>query len=262
MKALIYFDKKYLKPVGGPTGYLYNLQQELANQNIEYVEFLNIEETKLKRIFKKLPKKVQKFYQSVKRYKNRNKILKDILDCKERKSTIDISKYDIIHFHSSKSMYMIKDSLENYNGKVLFTTHTPKASFKEIIEDDTFPKEYLKHKKEYDRLEIMDEYAFNRADYIIFPCEDAEEPYFNTWKNYKEVKKKNKDKYLYIPTGIIPTERLDNSSEIRRKYNIPQDAFLISYIGRHNSIKGYDKLKEIGEKILSEDNNIYFIIAG
>ncbi len=262
MKALIYFDKKLLKPIGGSTGYLYNLQQELINQNIKYVEFLSIEETKLKRIFRKLPKKVQKFYHNIKRYKNRNKILKDILDKQERKSIIDISKYDIVHFHLAKDMYMVKDSLENYKGKIIFTSHSPKVSYKEIIEDDTSPKEYLKYKKQYDRLEIIDEYAFNRADYIIFPCEEAEEPYFNTWKNYKEVKEKNKEKYLYLPTGIIPIEQDDNSNEIRKKYNIPNNAFVISYVGRHNEVKGYDKLKEIGKKVLEESNNIYFLIAG
>ena len=37
--------------------------------------------------------------------------------------------------------------------------------------------------------------------------------------------------------------------EVLEKYNIPQDAFVISYVGRHNSVKGYDKLKEIGKKI-------------
>lgn len=262
MKELIFFDKKFLKPVGGPAGYLYNLQQELINENIEYIEFLDVKESKLKIVFKKLPKQCQKLYRDIKKYTNRNKILGEIFGNRERKTAVDISKYDIIHFHSSKSMYMVKDSLENYKGKIIFTSHSPKVSYKEIIEDDTSPKEYLKYKKQYDRLEIIDEYAFNRADYIIFPCEEAEEPYFNTWKNYKEVKEKNKEKYLYLPTGIIPIEQDDNSNEIRKKYNIPNNAFVISYVGRHNEVKGYDKLKEIGKKVLEESNNIYFLIAG
>ena len=40
------------------------------------------------------------------------------------------------------------------------------------------------------------------------------------------------------------------------------DAFVVSYVGRHNSIKGYDILKKIGEDILRKHDNVYFLIAG
>lgn len=262
MKTLIFFDKKLLKPVGGPTGYLYNLEQELIKQKVNDIEFLDIKEKKIKTFFKMLPNNVQNYYRKFKKYKNRNKILKDILDEKDKKTNIELDKYDMIHFHSAKSMYMVKDSLNNYKGKVIFTSHTPKVSYKEIIEDDTPKKEYLKFKDKYDRLKIIDEYAFNRADYIIFPVEEAEECYYNTWEKYKEIKENNKDKYKYIPTGIMPIDIENNTMDIRKKYNIPENAFVVSYVGRHNEIKGYDKLKEIAEIVLKNNSNIYFLIAG
>ena len=34
----------------------------------------------------------------------------------------------------------------------------------------------------------MEKYAFKRANYIIFPCEDAEEPYYKKWKESKYMK--------------------------------------------------------------------------
>ena len=49
---------------------------------------------------------------------------------------------------------------------------------------------------------------------------------------------------------------------IRKKYGIPQQAFVVSYVGRHNEIKGYSSLKEIGKKFLNEHENVYFLIAG
>ena len=48
---------------------------------------------------------------------------------------------------------------------------------------------------------------------------------------------------------------------MRAKYNIPKEAFVVCYVGRHNEIKGYDLLKQIGSELL-EQGNIYFLIAG
>lgn len=50
--------------------------------------------------------------------------------------------------------------------------------------------------------------------------------------------------------------------DIRAKYNIPLSAFVVSYVGRHNEIKGYDDLKLIGSRLLNRYENIYILIAG
>ena len=52
-----------------------------------------------------------------------------------------------------------------------------------------------------------------------------------------------------------------NREDFRKKYGIPDNAFVISYAGRHNEIKGYADLKRLGEKLLA-DKNVYFLIAG
>ncbi len=36
---------------------------------------------------------------------------------------------------------------------------------------------------------------------------------------------------------------------------------MVSYVGRHNEIKGYADLKKMGEKLLNNQNT-YFLIAG
>ena len=111
-------------------------------------------------------------------------------------------------------------------------------------------------------MDLFDEYAFNRADYIHFPAKEAEECYYNTWKKYKKIHEKNSKKYIYIPTGIGPIRVNSDKQEIREKYNIPADAFVISYVGRHNEVKGYANLKEIAEKVFKQEDNIYFLIGG
>lgn len=63
-------------------------------------------------------------------------------------------------------------------------------------------------------------------------------------------------------TGINACHASVSEIEIRRKYNIPLDAFVVCYCGRHSEIKGYDILKEIGEKFLEKHKNAYILVAG
>ena len=46
------------------------------------------------------------------------------------------------------------------------------------------------------------------------------------------------------------------------KYNLPNDSLKVCYIGRHNEIKGYDKLQEIARKVWDVLPNTKFIIGG
>lgn len=145
MKVLIYYDEKKLKPVGGPSGYLYNLQQELIRKKINYIDFLKLEqekETFKKKLKKKIPKKLKKILKKITHYKS--EILKNVFSENKKYSMIELNGYEVIHFHSTLDMYMVKDSLKNYKGIVLLTTHSPKVFHKEIIEDYTDENEYKK----------------------------------------------------------------------------------------------------------------------
>ena len=266
MKVLIYWKENDLKPTGGPRGYLYNLRRELQKNNITGIDFINIDEkiglkqkiiSKIKEKYNTLPKKVKLKIPVYKRM-----IFKRAFGNIPRKSIVDLNDYDIVHFHQAMTMYMVKDSLEKFNGKVVFTTHCPIVSYKEILSSMISEKKYKKNEPKYDRLDVFDEYAFNRADYILFPVKEAEECYYNTWNKYKEIHDRNREKYYYIPTGIEPVKIKESSSVIREKYNIPKNAFVISFVGRHNEIKGYYNLKFIGEEILKKNKNVYFLVAG
>ena len=266
MKELIFMDKNRLEPIGGPIGYLYNLYIELNRIENKDVFWLDDSKQKrhmkIKKIFKKLPKFITKQYYKNKKKNEIENICNKVFNQKEKKiQNYSIENYDLIHFHSTLDMFLEKDLIKNYKGKIAITSHSPEVFHKELIEKIDKQK-YLSNKEYYDKLEIIDEYAFNRADYIIFPCKDAEEPYYHTWNKYEEIKKKNNEKYRYIPTGIQDINVRYDKKFIRNKFNIPENAFLISYVGRHNEIKGYDKLKIIGNEIINEYDNVYFLIAG
>lgn len=257
MNVLIYFKKYNLKPSGGPAGYLYNLSTKLPS----YFHFLSVNNNVKKHNFKKniyriLPACVRK---SVHDINWRNKAKKYLL--KKEQVSVNFNEYDAIHFHSTFDLYKVRKELENYEGKVILTSHTPKVPYKEIIEDWISKKEYFKHKKIYDELEVIDKYAFSRADALIFPCEEAEEPYFNTWDWYKLNKDSLIQKKYYVPTGVCKVKTTKTRDEIRKKYNIPLNAFVICYVGRHIEVKGYDTLIKLFNEICSNDN-VYFLICG
>ena len=262
MRELIYYKKNLLKPIGGPTGYLFNLNKELERCNNSEITFINSKDSFIKKCALRLPKKIAKKIQYLKRYITRLSDLKKFYKG-EKKSIVNLNDYDIIHFHSTMDMYMAKDSLKEYKGITVLTSHSPKVHFKELIEDYTLKKDYKKYKEKFDGYEEADIYSFLNADYIMFPVPQSEECYYNTWDKYNEIRKKSRAKHIYIPTGITPinTQKF-NREIIREKYNIPQEAFVVCYVGRHNEIKGYDQLKIIAQEILKERKNIYFLIAG
>lgn len=261
-KVLIYKKESSLKPVGGSSGYLYNLKIGLQREKIQDIDFLEEDEinkttsnkTKVKNIWHKLPDQIRK--------KMINLLLIKSLYKKNVIASRVFSNYDIIHFHSTLALYLNRESLKKFKGKVLITSHSPKPWHKEVIEDNFSNMERKLYKFAYTKLESVDKYAFNRADFIIFPCEQAEEPYANNWDDYKEIKNHKGTSYRYIPSGIDSAKAKLNKKEVLQSYNIPYDSFIISYVGRHNETKGYDNLKEIGEYILNKYPKAYILVAG
>lgn len=261
-KTLIFMKKGDLKPIGGPAGYLYNLYNQLSkskNENIEFIDEIS-SKNKFYKYYEKLPTGLKKHYQSYVRRRN----VRNLTDkSKKRLTSIDLNNYDNIHFHQTRDMYNIKDSLEDYQGNIILTSHTPKPPYLEYIEDILSPKDLgVLGKGIEQKLSEIDEYAFNRANYVVFPSPEAEDPYINNWQFYRDFSESNKNKYKYLLSGIEPRHARLNREEVCNKYGIPEDAFIISFAGRHNNTKGFDILKLIGEKLLNEDNNVYFLIAG
>lgn len=253
--VMIYFPKRKLNPKGGPAGYLYNLCKGLQHVKHHGLDILFYENASIsleenQSLRNHIPNRLKEMRRAFK-YSN---YLKKALPVDP-----SLFKYDAIHFHTTEDMYLNRELLSRYNGKVLLTSHTPCVSYLEIIERLN-KSDYKFFKKKIDSLIEIDKYAFQRADYIIFPCEEAEEPYYHTWPDYKKLKDPLKMKY--IPTGISECIAKVTKENIRSKYKIPKDAFLISYVGRHNEIKGFLDLMELGKMLLNKHKDVYFLIAG
>lgn len=257
-KSVLLFVPEYeLRPTGGAAGYNYNLNKGLQEIGAKNYSYLKGSETS--RDFFKAMKdsNFKKVLFVAFRFVNYFRLLHK----KHGFTRVDLNGFDLIHFHNVKDMYEARDSLAEYTGTVVLTNHSPKPFSSEIYDDVLTPFERRFFGKMYQRLYVMERYAFGRADYIIFPCEYAEEPYYQKWPEYRGIHRRNKDKYRYLLTGTRQVYARMGRSEYRTKVDIPEEAFVISYVGRHNETKGYDHLKNIGITAL-KDPNTYFLVAG
>lgn len=268
MEKVLIWNDFILAHKGGPSGYLYNLREYIRENAIEGIDFYNNEQyveeeekekkfKNLRSIFRKLKEKLRK-NQERKRYEKHLNMKKKIYS-----GEFDfVNSYDIIHFHDTSSLYRAQKILENFRGKIILTSHCPKVPAQEEIEDNLkcdyneFPKDLRQ------KFEEIDKYAFNRADYIMFPCLDAQEPYEEI-KEIKEIleRKSQEKKIIYVPTGI-PFKNITEEKSFFQDKGISENNMIISYIGRHNKVKGYEFLLKFGEKILEKYSDVYFVIGG
>lgn len=263
MKVLVYLPEEKLTPKGGPlsVGYYYN--EEMKRRNEHTLEFNHIIQShehahqKGRAITTRLPKWFNNVHRTIRGIINKSKFLKGKIVAPRR----DFSEYDIIHFHECSDLYLERDNLKDYKGIVILQSHSPLPWSQEQCKDISpwYRRLIPKMEEKYD---AIDRYCFEKADYVIFPCEEAEEPYIANWAFFKIFKSQNAHKFRYVLTGIMPANAKISRQEILAKYNIPNEDFVISYVGRHNTVKGYDLLKKIASKYLEIDNNSWVISAG
>ena len=269
-KILIWDLNINIKNSGGPAGYLYNWKEYLKNTN-EYdnIYFLkdllgleNRTETKHSKYKKQLDfvakVDVLKIWPCINVYRNyRNWIGETTVDVIKN---IDLNQFDIIHFHIAFHLTKAIPLLKNFKGKIVLTTHSPEPLSQECVAGVpptySFLKNYLRKK-----MEIIELEAWKRADYMMFPVPSAIEPYCVS-KIHKKYLLDNNDKLIYCPTSILNKEVTIDKNIFKEKCNIPDNAFIITYIGRHTEIKGYNQLLKLGESILDKYQNVYFVIGG
>lgn len=273
MKNILIWDYNIpLKNVGGPSGYLFNIHEYLVNNpNITNISFLSEQlsdenpkidvsissESKLHKIIvRSIPSKIR----------NLRPLLKELFQWEQcplpnLKTDVSFDDYDIIHFHHVKDLYQYGMSLRShgFKGKIILTSHCPQPYAEERLGSLSVWR-WVKSRA-IRRLYALENHSWQIADFIMFPVKGAIEVYCSNpyLKDYIEV---NSERFIFCPTGIESSKDVDKELNIRQKLGIPQNSFVISFIGRHNEVKGFSKLKIIGEQILNRNKDIYFVIAG
>ena len=263
MVVLIYYKRTDIQPIGGPSGYLFNLLTGWEKMNSEIELSLlkgNIMLEPLKKRCKSYENPIVIFFlNKYRRFKFIKSVFKSVYS--KEKTEINLDDYDIIHFHSTQQLYLLRDELEYYKGKILLTSHSPQPLFEEY-KDAATKLELKLLKRVFMKLVNMDRYAFRRADYIVFPTIYSDEPYLNSWEEYTSIKNTKKESIKYFLTGTIKAQPKKTRTDICKLYNIPQNAFIITYVGRHNEVKGYDCLVEVCMRFIENQPNTYVLVAG
>lgn len=263
IRVLFYLKEDNLAPKGGPLAVGYYYKQEFDKRGITNVDFLkggdkNAGFLKQEQKFLKiLPVFIRNKYWDFRVLRSYRRLLEG----NPGQVSVDLSQYDMIFFHQTSDMFQARNSLLNYKGLVVLQSHSPLPYGQEACTD--MPQKYKKRIKNIEeKYERLDRYAFERADYLVFPCQEAEEPYFNNWPFFRELKKSNPDKFKYILTGIPEALPKRTREIVRKELNIPDNDLLISYVGRHNTVKGYDLLKSIALNIFAKNSNVWVVSAG
>lgn len=263
MKLLIYLDENALGPAGGPLGVGYYLHEETVARGLsDQIHFLKSDqnvkarESKQKKILYKFPR-LTKIVRSLRHIREYNGML----------YSPDVTKgkfdgYDAVHFHRTSDLYKQRKNLEHYKGKVLLTSHSPIPLRKELYDACATKFERRYFEKRMSLFEEMDEWSFRNADYIVFPCPEAEQPYENNWPAYLSIQKERKENYRYVPTGISERVATVPKKKIREQLGIKEENFMMVYVGRHNEVKGYGNLKKLGKKLLDENQDMRMVVAG
>lgn len=240
------------KNQGGPSGYVYNLYEgslENGDPITVITPNMNIESAK----------KTANSDYSKKKFGVLRSLLyiaKTGMRC--RKSYKDvISQYDVIHVHSSQDLYYLKKYI-GYNGTIVFTPHRPESYANELLNSYriTFgkldsPTALLK------KANWIEEFSYKNADHFIFPSSHSRDIYY-AFPGFKDNTHGKPTHYLI--TGTPKKQVNMNRQDYRNKIGISNDDFMITFIGRHNEVKGYDLLTSLSDKL--DEKGIFTVCAG
>lgn len=102
------------------------------------------------------------------------------------------------------------------------------------------------------KLLAIDAAAFQAADVVVFPCEEAMEPYFATAASFGDMIRGKE--LRYVLTGIVPPNRSEP-----RELDHHGGGLKLSFVGRHNIIKGYDLLTRALPSFLDTSKATLFV---
>lgn len=177
--------------------------------------------------------------------------------------SINWSRTKSVHVHTAAEVVKLKNYLrKNFldDIKVILTCHTPESCAKEqyalSIADG---QEEARARIIADKWLALEKRAYREADIMIFPSKEAEEPLLSDIPEFADIIK-DKD-VRFMATGSKCLTPTMTKEEARKKFGV-SGKIVVGYIGRHNSVKGYDLLKEAAEEILRKTDDVVFLIGG
>jgi len=277
VRHLIYFNGSLKQNAGGPSGYLWHLKRGLSElSNGDQIEFIvndKLPETTFTASKKNPLRSLKRFpiiwrilksfgpTETRKMYKLYKKLLPDKVQLSVEETLRLLRDLDIqsIHCHTTHDTLKVHNALisvgKRSSVKLYITSHCPEIPANEIV-DALCAQDLLRGMAEQVRAKLtaVDLAAFRSADELIFPSQESMEPYYETCPDFHDA---IKDKPIsFMLTGLV-------EPRILKTVSIPDtmDGLKLVYIGRHNSVKGYDLLTRTVPQFLNSEN-AWMIVAG
>lgn len=283
----IYLEWYLSERAGGPPGYLANLL--LGLNKTDYLDNLRIlfdtyhgkkptyspQIGAIKHAVKKVVCSVpggRRFYAEFiskhqrNQYSNLKKILSnpdELIPDSRLIDRIDWKKTRTIHVHTAVDVVKIKNYMrKNFitNTKVILTAHTPESYAKEQHDLYVLDGQSSKRAEKLMRLWVdIESRGFREADILIYPSKEAMEPHYNQIDGFADIVK-GKD-VRFMATGCKALTAKLTKDEAKEKYGV-KGKLVVGYIGRHNSVKGYDLLQNAAESVFKQCEDTVFLIGG
>ncbi len=254
-KVAIFRNGEILENTGGPSGYLYILKSGLKriNSNIQVISF-----------GKKSTHHVKK--ETVQKTNFISIMMQELYSCisilfyhkKNGKRLYNLLKdFDVIHVHSVENAYSLS-KVRKLKADILLTPHRPEPFCQEAINILT-NKYHVQYS--FPLLKLIYIYveakAYKAVSGFIFPSKGA----MNIYKRFPGFEKGRKGKAVqYVLTGVADKASLYQKGKYRHRFSLNDDDKVLVYVGRHSSIKGYDRLKNNAD--FFQKNQINLICAG
>ncbi len=242
------FCPRGIRPnAGGPAGYVFNLRKglELVESDCTVVapdSILQSDATS-KRNSNFLPelRAVVHFFKLGFRIKNQFK---------------DVDFSDLVHVHSVSDVFYLK-AMMGYQGRIILTPHCPEETWREKVDalnsglESSRSRFFMKALYSY-----VEKYAYNHVDGFVFPSQNAKEIY----RSFPGFAQNAHKPTRYVTTGCCDRRTSLSKEELRYKFSFQADDYVVTYIGRHNRVKGYDLLVDAFS--LLGDDDIHVVCAG
>lgn len=115
---------------------------------------------------------------------------------------------------------------------------------------------------QYYNLKKDTHYSLIHSEILLFPSFAVQE---NIFKNYNFAYYKTQHFPYYFPPedfNFTEAEKIQLRKDFRKKWNIPENSFLIAGMGIVSERKGTDKFIETAKNAIGQDEHIYFIWIG
>ncbi len=168
-----------------------------------------------------------------------------------------------VHLHTSPLAYKVIRTFKRHgidNIPVILTSHTPESNGKEMADQYRVPgmePSLVQHFE--DCVRFIEALAFQSSDIWVFPSREAMEPYYATipdferWERGRDIR--------FIETGASQPRQSVATGQAKAHFGL-SGRKVVSFIGRHNEVKGYDIFCRVASRLLEMREDVSVLVAG